>query len=201
MPLPAIADAFKARISFRDGDGNIAVNVFHFIDQVGPLNTVRATALATKLATWVGTQWDAMACDDWECFRIEVVGIDEGPMPYVDYSMNNFGAVTGNPLPNNVTLAISLRTGYAGRAYRGRVFHVGLAESMVSINDVVAPWNADIPAAYYNLIGIAAGDDFTWGVASYFLDGQPRQFGIITPITNCVLVDNIVDTQRRRLPK
>lgn len=201
MPLPAANECAKVRVSFRDADNNEAVNIFHIRDEYGDFTIERAEVAAEAFEDWVNTYWDTVAVDDWKCFRIEVVGLNEGAQYYFDLDMDTAGAVVGNPLPNNVTLAVSLRTGMVGRSRRGRVYHVGLAEAMVSVNDVVAPYNATIPTAYFNLIGILNVLDMRLVVISYYEDGALRSVPLVSEVIDAILTDNTVDTQRRRLPK
>ena len=59
--------------------------------------------------------------------------------------------------------------------------------------------------AYEGLPSVATVAGYTWVVASRFSgvdaegDPIPRAAGITTPITTVLIVDNLVDSQRRRL--
>jgi len=103
--------------------------------------------------------------------------------------------------PNNVTLAISFRTGLTGRSARGRNFWPGLVASTVTDNEVSAVAANQI-AGWYEASFLPPGgiSDWTWVVISRFSGGAPRVSGIVTPITQVVIVDTVVDSQRMRLP-
>jgi len=123
----------------------------------------------------------------------------------VDTPAGTFGGKVGNPMPGNVSLAVSFRTGGRGRSSRGRNYFVGLVEDQISGNTVNAGDAEDIRAAYQALIAAANGIGSPWVVVSRFSgvdsDGKPipRAEGVTSLITSVSLVDNDVDSQRRRL--
>jgi hypothetical protein len=102
--------------------------------------------------------------------------------------------------PANVAVVASWRTGHSGRSYRGRNYIGGIPINSYEGNTVDPDYVAGWIGAYTALISAAAAEDYTWVVGSAYHNNAPREAGIVTPITN-VLVDNRVDTQRRRLPK
>ena len=59
-------------------------------------------------------------------------GIPTEPIPYSPTTAN--GLVAGDPLPGNVAMCFTKRSGYAGRKYRGRFFLGGLSENDASGN-------------------------------------------------------------------
>lgn len=112
-----------------------------------------------------------------------------------------FGAEGGDAMPNNVTICVSFRTGLTGRTSRGRNYWIGLAEGQVTSNLVNGSAIADILDAYTGMVGeeaVSAG--WTWVVVSRYLNGSPRVSGSALTVTNVICTDNIVDSQRRRLP-
>ena len=109
-------------------------------------------------------------------------------------------------LPNNVAVTVSFRTGLSGRFARGRNYVSGLSEDAVVLNTVDSAVLADIQAGYEALQDVASDNTATWVVVSRFsgVDGDgvpiPRVEGVTTPITAVIIVDSIIDSQRRRLP-
>lgn len=103
-------------------------------------------------------------------------------------------------MPNSVTLSITKRTALRGRSYRGRIYHVGLAEGMVQQNTVDSARAALIVAAWSEFLTVPVGEN-TWRmvVASRFANNQPRTVGEATIVDN-LTTDGIIDSQRRRLP-
>jgi len=118
------------------------------------------------------------------------------------------GELGGDHLPNNVSLAISFRTANRGRSFRGRNYICGLVESQAT-GSVVDEAVLTAYAAAYNLLpGVVAAVDATWVVVSRFsgMGGSPRKpipraAGLHTNVTTAVFTDNVVDSQRNRLPK
>jgi len=116
------------------------------------------------------------------------------------------GSRSAAALPNNVALTISFRSGQRGRSFRGRNYISGFSEDAVVLNTVDSAVIADIETAYNALFDVASDNSCFWVIASRFsgVDGDgvpiPRVAGLTTDITSVLVVDPIVDSQRRRLP-
>lgn len=116
------------------------------------------------------------------------------------------GTLTGQTAPNNVTFTISFRTGFAGKSYRGRVYHPGIRLADIAS----AEPNNLVPARAQGLVGswetlrqnIASGmPQFRMAVVSRYANKAPRTSAEVTEITSVLAVDRVLDSQRRRLPK
>jgi hypothetical protein len=116
------------------------------------------------------------------------------------------GARGAAALPNNVCLTVSFRTNARGRSFRGRNYISGFAEDQVVLNTVDAGTLSDIVDGYEGLFTVASDATSSWVVVSRFsgvdTDGEPipRLSGLTTNISAVLIVDAIVDSQRRRLP-
>lgn len=129
----------------------------------------------------------------------------------VDWSAENAGTSTVNSLagttgagvspisPNNVTMAVSFRTALRGRSSRGRNYIIGLMESDVTGSIIEATTRSNWRNAY-DAILVDPPTDFTWSVASFYTDNVARVTALVQPINGVVVVDDYVDSQRRRLP-
>lgn len=108
----------------------------------------------------------------------------------------------GSPsLPNNVALCCSIRTGHIGRSARGRWYWQGLSEAQVTASHVEPTVGADIVNTLIALAGQLATAGFNWVTVSYISGGLPRVGGpLIFGVTDVLLVDEVLDSQRRRLP-
>lgn len=118
-----------------------------------------------------------------------------------------FGARDLDHLPNNVSLAISFRTANRGRSYRGRNYLLGFTEDQADGSVIHTSEISAYVAAYNDLRTVATDNSCSWVVVSRFSGVDPltkkpipRTVGISTPITSVVVVDNVVDSQRNRLP-
>lgn len=103
-------------------------------------------------------------------------------------------------MPNNVTLAVTLRTAQRGRSYRGRIYHIGLTEPQVTDNEVVPTIITLLSTAYAALLNAANFGGCELAVISRQLNNVPRLIGVATPVIDTVIADPVVDSQRRRLP-
>lgn len=108
------------------------------------------------------------------------------------------GDQTGDILPLNLALVVTLRTDLRGRAYRGRTYLSGYVEAQMT-NGV---WNT--PEAIAAVDALTAMKDDTlalgwvWGVRSGILNGVERPFAIVTEITSLAVRDQKPGTQRSR---
>ena len=109
------------------------------------------------------------------------------------------GAVTSPAQPNNVALCVSFRTSNRGRFARGRNYVAGLTEGQVTGSRVAISTADDIVLAY-NAMGTYLDPSWTWVVCSRVAAGVPRAAGFNSPVVSAIVVDNVVDSQRRRLP-
>jgi hypothetical protein len=112
-----------------------------------------------------------------------------------------FGEYGGAPMPNEVSLSISLRTGNRGRSARGRYYQLCIGqEGMDGINTVSATYATASVAAGTALI--AALDSIApLTIVSYVSNKVPRPGGpVYFDVTSAVLVDRVVDSMRRRKP-
>jgi len=127
---------------------------------------------------------------------------DSGPQAVDTGGLPVAGDVTSRAMPNNVALCVSFRTGLRGRSFRGRNYLPGMSSDAVSegVNEVNAAYQTSVRNAYLAVQLTIEGVGAEWVVVSRFHDGAPRVSGVATPVTNVVFTDNIVDSQRRRLP-
>lgn len=126
------------------------------------------------------------------------------------------GTSPGTPVPDNVAFALRKVTGRTGRSYRGRIFHFGMPT--VALSDPGHLLDAavtDIQAAYNNffvdMASMEAGRQHVVvsrysGMENVIVDGRytrrpiPRASGIFTDVVSISSKDNVLDSQRRRLP-
>jgi hypothetical protein len=109
---------------------------------------------------------------------------------------------TAGMMPNNATIAISFRTAQRGRSHRGRNYVCGLSRNDVTGNMVSATLQAALVDAYSQILPGApyAPAGWLWVVLSRRSNNAWRPQGLSTTIQRVVIVDGIIDTQRRRLP-
>ena len=102
-------------------------------------------------------------------------------------------------LPGNVALCVSFRTAGRGRTMRGRNFVGGISDNVVVGNQASAGFAASLALAYETLQTTLVGAGFAVGVLSTRENNLPRAEGLWTQVTDFVVTDLNVDSQRRRL--
>lgn len=158
--------------------------------------------VAAAVANWWLSNCQALVPTTTSLRAVEAISIAEqnGPQATFSAGLPAAGTVISPALPNNVTVAVSLRTGLTGRSARGRWFWVGLSEGQVVENEVSAGPLASIVAAMDALIGVIDGLAADPLIISYVANGVPRPGGPVKfIITDALVVDSIVDSQRGRL--
>lgn len=115
------------------------------------------------------------------------------------------GTIAGGAMPNQVTFAIKKLSGLTGRSARGRTYWVGIGKNDVQVGDenrVTATFRTLTTAALEVLrITIAAEFNFSAVLVSRFANGLKRTEGETFPWIGMTSVNDVVDTQRGRLPK
>jgi len=110
------------------------------------------------------------------------------------------GAINSEALPNNCAITMSFRTASRGRSARGRNYLAGFASASVSGNIVDSALLADFVTAYELLDAAFSVADAVHVVVSRRHNKANRSTAVMFPVTTYLFVDNIIDSQRKRLP-
>lgn len=101
---------------------------------------------------------------------------------------------SGDPVPYTCAVVVSLRTNYAGRSYRGRMYLPGLTEGQSAGGRVgqtqVNAWQTVFEDLLANCGGAGSNPDYEWGVWS-------RSLSVFTPYLSAI-VREVPGTIRRR---
>lgn len=175
----------------------------------GGWDTASLTEVATEVKDWWAASYSQL-CSVEVSLR-EVIATDltseTAGQAAVD-GAGAVGAVGGGGMPSNVSLAVSFRTGLRGRSFRGRNYVVGIGGTFQEgINELDEDFIANVATQYNNLLTDVFTGDFVWVVVSRFSGVDPdthkpipRDAGVATPVVVALVVDNTIDSQRRRLP-
>lgn len=182
--------------------GQEYVNTFHFrmktiagtpLMAVEYLNTNLYDLLVTQA---ISNQWSITS---WHARQLAV------PAVVHDYIDNIAGSGSGDVLPPQSAMVVSLRSSLLGRRHRGRLYLGGWLES-AQANGVFGTALVSAVGTYIDDMVAAVGSggsnaDLEWGIWSRVNGGQdPGPYNLIagwTPI-EAGLVRSIVYTQRRR---
>lgn len=186
-------------------DGQLTINDLSFRSSTGPRSLADVQALVAAVGVWYDSSIASRLNEAWTGLRLTGKGLTNpnGLIVVQDFTAT-VGQIAGEAAPNNCTMAVSFQTGLSGRSFRGRNYVPCLTNSQVTGNYIDSTWAQSIVDAYSDLtfpanIGILPGG-WEWVVLSRKSGGVDRSVGVFTEITNVVVTDLVVDSQRNRLP-
>jgi hypothetical protein len=195
IPVPNTA---RVRMVY-DLFGQKVMNVFYW-EQATPFTTSDLAVLNNAIKTAWEDNVQAVQSNDLTLSFLEATALDSAAGFQETLLVDEVGGAAVAAMPGNVTWAIKFASGLTGRSQRGRMYFLGLHETDVTGNAVVSSAAALILAAYEGFFGdVATATGATHVVVSYCALGVWRSTGQTTPITAYINVDDLVDSQRRRL--
>lgn len=124
---------------------------------------------------------------------------------WTDATSTGVGGHASPTLPGNVTFSLKKLSGQTGRSARGRTYWIGIPQNQLLASDenrLNGTYQLAIEAAVDTIrTTIAAIGLWQPVLVSRFTGGLPRGSGLTFPWASTTSVDNILDTQRGRLPK
>lgn len=200
MPFISVPNTIQANLRLT-WQGQEVENVFHFLAP-GAVTPADLAAVAEGVEDWWVTNMPIMVNAD--CVYREVYAVDlttqTGGVFTASGGSGTPGTASSPSLPNHCTIAVSFRTAFRGRSYRGRAYHIGLTEAQVTGNAVVPSIITLLNSTYSLLLNTANFGGCALAIASRRLNNAPRVIGVATEVIDVVLADDTVDSQRRRLP-
>jgi hypothetical protein len=183
-------------------DGQRIENTLYF-RHAGAVSVTQMQQLGLDLIAWWTDEMAPNLSVAVVLNEVAVIDISDvaGPSIAVVATTGTAGTQSDETLPNNVSLCVSFRTAGRGRSARGRNYLPPPFATQVVTNTFTVGYVAAMHAAY-NVIGFGGSftDDMIWVVVSRFHNKLPRVTGITQNVLSVVIVDAIVDSQRRRLP-
>jgi hypothetical protein len=193
MAPPFNVDVVRVTI-FGQRDTRQVLNTFH-VSNPGGWTLGTMAALANDTVNWINTIYKTLVPSVYSWYLVSVrLYNPSNPLAY-DQSISPpiVGTRAGTAEAGSVTSTLSLRTGLAGRRYRGRMYVAGISETDVATNDLLG-------SGYVALAGTVAQAFLT------AINTGGRNATIFHKLSNTYTnvngyaIENIVDNQRRRLP-
>ena len=199
IPVPNTAQAELVYV----WNDQVCQNVLHYTISQPWQASFMEEAAETLKNLW-NTHLANRCSDQLSLVQVRMTDLGDETGPVVNYAtgLPSPGTQTSPSLPNNCALVLTKRTQKRGRSYRGRIFHPGLTESLVTGNTVIPASAASIRDNWEELLGFdlpIAVETANMVVVSRQQNGVPLGTGIATLVTN-LTTDGVVDSQRRRLP-
>jgi len=193
MAPPFNVDVVRVTI-FGTRDTRQMLNTFH-VSNPGGWTLASMATLASDVQAWINGSYKTLVSTPVTWYLISVrLYNPANPLAY-DLSISPpIAATQAGPAESaNVTATLSLRTGLAGRRYRGRLYVAAISENHVAQNDLLT-------SAYVVLAGTVTQALLTaMNVGTRALTIFHKLSNTYTNV-NGYAIENIVDSQRRRLP-
>lgn len=198
MAFQPVTDAFQILVNYRQAGQQLQNQFYCNVNSSPPTNLHEA--IGATFEAWLRDQWSTVASDQAEVNNIVVTDVRTagGVQLTIVPATPLTGDVSGEAMPTGTTITASWRTGLAGRSFRGRTYHVGLAESQCTGNSIASGIRTQMLTAYGRLILDTQAGDYPLAVCSRVSNGAPRVSGILTNVS-AVIVEEFIDSQRRRL--
>lgn len=195
IPVPNTARVRLVYTQF----GQTLENVFNF-ERAGPFSSADLLALnASILTEWTVNIMPEVTVDA-TLVLIESTALDSAMGFQETTSVGVVGGNAGGGTPTGVTLAIKFASGLAGRSQRGRMYWIGTSVGQIVGDQYDAGQAAGILAAVTAFFGLVfATTASAHVIVSYCNAGAWRITGQTTPVTDYILTDTNIDSQRRRL--
>lgn len=201
MAFIRLPNCVKIEIIFRKNNAPVVNIIWGEYDVEPGLEDLEAIAQAV-VSWWNTTRKDQVVSS----MALEEVRVtdwnEENGLQHVEIvSPASAGTSAGTDLPSNVAAVVSFYTGYSGRSNRGRNYLAGMPESGISANQIGTAYLAAMISDYVTLgSNLLTSGAVRHVVASFYHNNAPRAEGVATVITDYG-GDNVVDTQRRRIPR
>lgn len=192
FPIP---NTVRAVLRFQQGTEE-RQNVLHYHKDSGVPNDGDLLTIATTLSNWWSAVGKGMSASNLSLFEIVVtdISVANGHQLSQPVSPPVAGTRGADASPGNVTVTGSWRTPNTGRRFRGRSYWPGLVESDTTVDSLLTGAAVTaLSAVFSNLL-------FGYVPTGYTLAVKSGVAHIATPITR-VIVENTLDSMRRRLPK
>ena len=191
MPTPVFPTAYQ--VECRGAlFGQQIENVWH-CQGPDPFDAGAASNIASIFQTAYGALGNAISQDYTlaEVFVHNLAGVASG-----EFTLAIIPPQAGNlpnpSLPGNVAFCVSLRTALAGRTTRGRKFFAGMDETLVTGNVLDSDAIGTLVSETNALINALIDNNTPLSIFS-------KTALTLVPVTTATAVDNVVDSQRRRL--
>lgn len=186
-------------------EGQEVINDTHWRVAGGAVWTaIQMQSLGAAYIDWWGSNVQALTVAGYVMSEVVVTQqIVGGLQEIVTSGLPLSGSLVGDALPLNIAACITFATGRSGRSGRGRYYLGCLGELSTTASRFTAPFVTAVNTAFAALTLLdspLAGEQFQLVVYSTVFNKVARLAGVPTAVTSAYLRDNVVDSQRRRLP-
>jgi hypothetical protein len=182
--------------------GQEVINDFYATKAGYDLTAVQA--LADVIDLWVSVEWLPILPSDFSYLRTEVRGLESAiDLQATSAAHAGVGELGGEAMPNNVTLSVARKSGFTGRGARGRIYFPAIEQAYVdqATNTVSSTLTDAILVALDAMNTAITAQGFVPVIVHRIAAGVPLVPAVVFTLVEWVIVDNVIDSMRRRLPK
>lgn len=197
IPLP---NGVKIEIKQRK-NGAPVVNVIWGIMTI-EIDSVAIADVAAAVVAWWNANVKSLMTSSLTLEEVVVTqwSVEAGLQHTEIVSPPSAGTGGTDDTPSNVAAVVTFYTGYSGRSNRGRAYMGGLNVTSTTGNTLGTTYVVGMLSAWAALKTALFAVDCIHSVASFQTDNAPRLVGVAKTITEYGM-NNVVDTQRRRIPR
>lgn len=210
MAAVVIPNCVEVRLKWT-GSSIPFLNVLHAQYTIaGPLNpSIGETLFAAIKAAAATTTWLTFLAPDTSFTGVGVRDIRAANNPeLVSTGASVPGTNAQAALPHQVAMCVTLKTAFAGKQFRGRVYMGGLAQGAGTTGGVIQGAGNTAAVGFVNAVSTAlSAQSMTLAIGQKALPQRndshgnvlPARVANVVPVTNIVALNTRFDTQRRRL--
>jgi len=195
MATPDVTGGVRAVYNYIQ-HGEQRANVLHGI-KATDWTLAELTNLALALKGVWDTNFRNWIADDVALETIVCTSLEGSASEQYTYNclINCNGTNASAPAPGNASSTLSLRTSGIGRSKRGRMYPPGYVETHINDDDTIQS------AHLTSLAGLGSA------LMTAFINTSSSNLGVFSRVLNTIapvvsiVLENILDTQRRRLPQ
>jgi hypothetical protein len=160
-------------------------------------------ALANDIDTWVGAEWLHGMSSSYSYIRTDVRGLNSAIDLAASANANaGPGLRSATTFSNNASLAVSRRSGFTGRGARGRIYLPPPPSDALDDDNHISSDYADAIVGFLDLMDDAiASAGFLPVILHRVEAGVPLVEATVFTLVEWVVVDLVIDSMRRRLPR
>lgn len=199
--MPFIPTEAAARVELLQSLDNQNIENVLYFDRDQDYTLAQISSLGNSIIDWWIEEMAPNLSANLSLVGVKVTALHDqtGPQLVMTDGLPTPGLVNANPVPNNSAYCISFRTGFLGRAFRGRNYVPGIAETDVDMSRISGTRSTALVNAYQALLG-GFIDGSRWIVVTSTVNGVAQNPKLRSPVLSVQAVDLIMDSQRRRLP-
>lgn len=207
---PHLSNGVQVRLVWSLPGGRTAYNVLHGTVAGGFIASAAISeAIFTAIKGAAGwTSWKANVNSTYALAGVDLRDLRSPNLPIVaSTSAASAGTGAGVALPPGDALCVTLRTGFAGRSYRGRVYLPGLDSTALAAGGVAAAGTVTNASAFVTAVQTAlTASSITLAIGQFQRDAYDGPNGVhhdargdnTVTVTSIVTRNNVIDHQRRR---